>query len=69
VIEDAKVACINRDKAKSELATIKQQAMKEKAEFEVSQPLVAYSLQQPGQASSLGGRPVRLTGSLRWMSV
>lgn len=35
VIEDAKRVCIARDKAKSELAAIKQQAEKDKAEFEV----------------------------------
>lgn len=37
VIEDAKLACIARDKAKSELATIKQQAEKAKLDFEVGQ--------------------------------
>jgi hypothetical protein len=35
VIEDAKRVCIARDKAKSELAAIKQQAERDKAEFEV----------------------------------
>lgn len=35
VIEDAKRVCIARDKAKSELTAIKQQAEKDKAEFEV----------------------------------
>lgn len=34
VIEDAKRVCVARDKAKSELAIMKQQAEKEKAEFE-----------------------------------
>lgn len=40
VIEDAKRVCIARDKAKSELATIKQQAEKDKAEFEVRVPWI-----------------------------
>lgn len=35
VIEDAKRVCIARDKAKSELAAIKHQAEKDKAEFDV----------------------------------
>lgn len=35
MIEDAKLACVARDKAKSELATIKQQAEKGKFDFEV----------------------------------
>jgi hypothetical protein len=38
VIEDAKLACVARDKAKSELATIKQQAEKGKFDFEVRNP-------------------------------
>lgn len=39
MIEDAKLACVARDKAKSELATIKQQAEKGKFDFEVRIPI------------------------------